>query len=327
MSETIRIPWLHDQHSHASFYASLIGCPSLAGQEREPALGALQSLDRDRLSVVFGWHSAKVPLSASELRALPPAIIVNVSMHGFALAGEAPAMLSETQPELVAHWTDAAWCERHLPHLLEVFSRTAGLTGRKLEVFMDRMEVQGLGVVDDMLLPGEEAYQVIRKSRWADHIRCWATPRTFASLSPAARKAVAGLKFFTDGALGSRTAGLRGEFLGGEPGLLLYQDQELLQALAEVHGFGKPLAIHAIGDAAIEQVLDVLERLDRDGTSLPPGTPGARPVHRPGPGPACPGPGTGAVHAAQLQQRQPGLHRPARLGLAGAQQPLPDAHR
>jgi len=269
MPMTIRVPWLHDQHSHASFYASLIGCPSLAGQDREQALATVGALAGDRLSVVFGWHSARVPLAPRELGALPPAIIVNVSMHGFALSGTAPDLLESTQPELVAHWTEPEWCERNLPHLLEVFSRTAGLTGRKLDAFMDRIEAQGLGVVDDMLLPGEEAFQVIQRSRWAEHIRCWASPATFASLKPATQAAVAGLKFFTDGALGSRTAGLRGEFLGGETGLLLYRDEALLRALGEVHGLGKPVAIHAIGDAAIEQVLNVLERLDRDGVSFP----------------------------------------------------------
>jgi predicted amidohydrolase YtcJ len=134
---------------------------------------------------------------------------------------------------------------------------------------MERMEAQGLGVVDDMLLPGEEAFQVIRNSRWAEQMRCWATPTTYQSLSPATQEALTGLKFFTDGAVGSRTAGLKGEFLGGQQGLLLYTDEELLRVLGEAHGFGKPIAIHAIGDGAIEQVLGVLERLGRDGLVFP----------------------------------------------------------
>ncbi len=269
MPETIRVPWLHDQHSHTSFYAALIGCPSLAGLTHGEAFAVVQALSEERLSVVFGWHSARIPFTPEELRKLPPAIIVNISMHGFALSGEAPNLLAGSQPELVAHWADPEWCERNLPNLLEVFSRTAQLTPGKLDSFMERMEAQGLGVVDDMLLPGEEAFQVLRNSRWADHIRCWATPKTFLTLSPLTREALAGLKFFTDGALGSRTAGLKGEFLGGQQGLLLYQDKELLRVLGEAHEYGKPVAIHAIGDGAIEQVLGVLESLHRDGVSFP----------------------------------------------------------
>jgi predicted amidohydrolase YtcJ len=269
MPELIRVPWLHDQHSHVSFYASLIGCPSLAGMERGEALAAVQALNEDRLSVVFGWHSARVPFTHEELRELPPAIIVNISMHGFALSGAAPDMLARTQPELVEHWRDPEWCESHLPDLLEVFSRTAGLTPEKLDLFMERMEAQGLGVVDDMLLPSEEAFQVIRNSRWGHDVRCWATPKTYSTLSTPMQEALTGLKFFTDGALGSRTAGLKGEFLGGEQGLLLHEDAALLQAFGKAHGHGKPLAIHAIGDRAIEQVLGVLESLHSDGVWFP----------------------------------------------------------
>jgi predicted amidohydrolase YtcJ len=269
MADTVRIPWLRDQHNHASLYASFIGCPTLAGMNGEECLAVLRALDPERLSVVFGWHSALAPLRDADLDDLPPAVIVNLSMHGFALSGAALPMLADDQPDMVAHRGDAAWGERNLPQLLGFFSRTAGFTPGKLTILMERMEGLGLGSVDDMLVPGEEAFQVIRQSRWAGHVQCWATPRTFQTLSPASREALAGLKFFTDGALGSRTAALRGPFRDGGTGLLLYEDAELQRILGECRGFGKPVAIHAIGDRAIEQVLGVLERLDRDGVRFP----------------------------------------------------------
>ena len=269
MSERLRIPWLHDRHSHASFYASLIGCTSLAGMDQAQALAALASLPGDRLSLVFGWHSARTPLSARDLEGLPPAIIVNVSMHGFALTKPAIPLLAEAQPEVVTHRTDPVWCERELPHLLQVFGQTAQLTPEKLALFMGRMEGLGLGAVDDMLLPGEAAFRVILESPWAERIQCWATPAAFLGLSAPSRRALAGLKFFTDGALGARTAALRGPYLDGRTGLLLHGDEDLTRALGASHALAKPVAIHAIGDQAIEQVLNVLERLDRDGLSFP----------------------------------------------------------
>ncbi len=269
MPDTIRLPWLHDRHSHTSFYASLIGCQSLSTLTPDEALAAMKALPEDQLSVVFGWHSARLPLTREGLRDLPPAIIVNVSMHGFVLSEPAVGRLEATQPDVAAHRDDPEWCERNLPMLLELFSRTAGLTPAKLDSFMERMEVQGLGVVDDMLLPGEEAFQVIRQSRWAEHIQCWATPRTYRTLSPASQGALAGLKLFTDGALGSRTAALRGTFLDGREGLLLYTDEELASALSDAAGCQKAIAIHAIGDLAIEQVVTTLERLDKAGIRFP----------------------------------------------------------
>jgi predicted amidohydrolase YtcJ len=269
MLQTVRIPLLHDRHSHASFYASLIGCPSLSTMTQKEALKTIRELPEDRLSVVFGWHSARMPLAAEELAKMPPAIIVNVSMHGFVLSEQAVGKLEGVQPEVTTHRGDPEWIERNLPMLLELFSRTAGLTPEKLDTFMGRMEALGLGVVDDMLLPGDDALEVIQGSRWSHHIHCWATPRTYRALNMSSKQALRGLKFFTDGALGVRTAALRGTFLDGSEGLLLYTDEELAKDLGEAAGFGKPIAIHAIGDRAIEQVLTTLERLDRTGIRFP----------------------------------------------------------
>lgn len=269
MPETVRIPWLHDRHNHTSFFASLTGCLNLEGLSLQEAIARIGALPKDQVSMVFGWHSAKLPFTAEDLRRLPPAIIVNFSLHGFVLSGEAPAMLAASQPELVAKRNDKDWCERNLAYLLETFSHTAHLTAEKLAIHMDRMEALGLGVADDMLLPGEEALQVIQGSRWGKHIKCWATPRTFKTLGRQAQEACAGLKFFMDGALGSGTAGIDGQFLDGRKGLLLHEDEGLRRILGEAHGFGKALAIHAIGDLAIEQAIRVLEGLHRDGLDFP----------------------------------------------------------
>ncbi|MFN7959105.1 MAG: amidohydrolase family protein [Holophagaceae bacterium] len=269
MAHPIRIPWLHDRHSHTSIYAAFAGCPSLAELDTAGALATLRGLPEDRLSIAFGWHSARAPLSDRDLADLPPALIVNLSMHGFVLTEAGVPLLAELEPEVVAHRTDPEWCERHLPRLLALFGQTARLTPAKLATFMAQAEALGLGGVDDMLLPDEATFQIILGSPWADRIRCWATPRAFRTLSPASQGALAGLKFFTDGALGARSAALGGTFLDGTEGVLLHRDEALLQALGESHAFGKAVVIHAIGDRAIGQVLEVLERLAADGMSFP----------------------------------------------------------
>jgi predicted amidohydrolase YtcJ len=269
MPTTIRVPALHDRHGHTSLYAAFAGCVNLAGRDTGASIAAMAGLDPDRLSVVFGWHSALAPLAGADLDALPPVVIVNVSMHGYCLSAAAVSALADDQPEMVEHRADGVWSERHLPQLLEFFGRAAGLTPGKLDAFMDGIRRLGIGVVDDMLLPGETAFDVIRRSRWGDHIRCWATPQTFQTLSPSSRQVLAGLKFFTDGAIGTRTAALRGTFRDGSRGLLLYTDDLLLRTLGECHVIGKPIAIHAIGDQAIEQAITALERLDRDGVRFP----------------------------------------------------------
>jgi predicted amidohydrolase YtcJ len=69
------------------------------------------------------------------------------------------------------------------------------------------------------------------------------------------------VKLFADGSLGSRTAALK-EPYSDEPssnGVLLHPKKELCQLVLEAHKAGLQLAIHAIGDSAVENVLDAYE--------------------------------------------------------------------
>lgn len=70
------------------------------------------------------------------------------------------------------------------------------------------------------------------------------------------------VKIFTDGSVGGRTAWMRGHY-DGQPenfGLATLDDATLEKAVMEYHRAGYQMAIHAIGDAAIEQVLVAYEK-------------------------------------------------------------------
>ena len=69
------------------------------------------------------------------------------------------------------------------------------------------------------------------------------------------------VKLFADGSLGSRTAALK-EPYSDEPnsnGLLLHPKKKLCQLVLKAHKAGLQLAVHAIGDRAVETVLDAYE--------------------------------------------------------------------
>jgi len=261
MIQTIDIPWLYDRHSHVSLYAALAGCPDLSGLAPEAAFELLRGLPADRVTTVVGWHSSRLKFAPGELDALPPAILVNFSLHGFALTGEARRLLGPEHPELLERQGDPEWCERNMERLLVFFGQSAGLTAAKLDLFMGGLQRAGLGAVEDMLLTDEAALRVIQASRWSGRIRCWTTPAIHRSLGPEAQAAVAGLKLFTDGALGARTAAMTEPFLDGGDGMLIYSGPALERALAELQALAKPVAIHAIGGRAVDQALTALERL------------------------------------------------------------------
>lgn len=261
---------IFDHHSHVSLYAALQGCLDLSAcPDPAAALRLMRALPEDRLSLVRGWHSGRLPLSEADLAGLPPLLLVNFSLHGLRLSSGAARLLQDTDPELVARHGDPAWCERNLDRLLVLYGRTAGLTAAKLEAWIQGLEASGTGAVEDLLLTGEAAWRVMRASRWADRLPWWTVPALFETLPAEAKAECAGLKVFTDGALGARTAALTEPFLDGAPGLLLHTDEGLRQALVALHPHGKAVAIHAIGDRAIGQALGALEDLDRQGLRFP----------------------------------------------------------
>ncbi|KAA2236874.1 amidohydrolase [Salinarimonas soli] len=70
------------------------------------------------------------------------------------------------------------------------------------------------------------------------------------------------VKIFTDGSAGGRTAAMFEPYLG-EPrttGLMMLHDDEMNGFVEDYHAKGYQLAVHAIGDRAIEQTLNAFER-------------------------------------------------------------------
>jgi hypothetical protein len=69
------------------------------------------------------------------------------------------------------------------------------------------------------------------------------------------------VKVFADGSAGGRTAAMSAPYAGGQDtGVFVWDDATMHALLAEYHQLGYQLAIHAIGDAAIEQVLSGMEK-------------------------------------------------------------------
>ncbi|HEX8165953.1 MAG TPA: amidohydrolase [Beijerinckiaceae bacterium] len=75
------------------------------------------------------------------------------------------------------------------------------------------------------------------------------------------RLSVGPVKIFTDGSAGARTAAMSEPYLGeaSNRGMLCLAPEELNALVRDYHARGYQLALHAIGDRAIEQVLDAYE--------------------------------------------------------------------
>ena len=74
------------------------------------------------------------------------------------------------------------------------------------------------------------------------------------------RLKVGPIKFFTDGSAGGCTAAMRKPYANGADGVLILEDRDLDDMVAHYHDRGYQIAIHAIGDAAIDQTIQALDR-------------------------------------------------------------------
>ncbi len=77
---------------------------------------------------------------------------------------------------------------------------------------------------------------------------------------------IGGLKLFADGALGPKTA-LMFEPYAGEPenyGMAVVDKEEMVEFVSRASAMGLPSTVHAIGDKAVHDVLDVFESVRRE---------------------------------------------------------------
>src|SRR5699024_4192977 len=73
---------------------------------------------------------------------------------------------------------------------------------------------------------------------------------------------IGSIKLFSDGALSSQTAAVMNDYVepAGTKGLFKYEKEELEAKVLRAHKAGKQLAIHAIGDAAVDVVTGAYEK-------------------------------------------------------------------
>jgi predicted amidohydrolase YtcJ len=84
------------------------------------------------------------------------------------------------------------------------------------------------------------------------------------------RLRVGGIKYFSDGALGSRTAWMLEPYEDSqERGVLRIEPEELAADVERALNAGLSATVHAIGDAAVRMVLDTLERVGCHGLAIP----------------------------------------------------------
>jgi predicted amidohydrolase YtcJ len=251
-----RIPLLHDRHTHVSFYASLGAAADLSACRSLGAALAVLRKAPGKLKLGRGWRNNFYDLAGPRFDALGPTAVCNLSLHNFAFNRPARELLAGRYPDVMAGLGDPAWVERNLDRVFEIFTVSAGAGA--IPAYLRSLARLGVWSCGDMLVSSDEAALLLAR-RYRGRVTLWSEPGCYEKLGRAARAAVTGLKIFTDGAIGARTAALEGRYKGGGRGLLLHGDRELRSLIRRCGRLKDELAVHAIGGAAIGQLLRALE--------------------------------------------------------------------
>lgn len=259
------IPLLKDHHTHPWLYSSLSSCPDIRFvEEKKKALEIIanQSVN-DEVNVVIGWNDSLYAFSPAELDAFPALVIMNTSLHYFVMNIAAAERLGPGFPELLANRGNREWIERNGAQLFGFIMGIMPCSALRLSSFYEKLARLGVWYAEEMTMGGAAAIAVFDAADLTSRTLFWADAKSCAGLGEEELARVHGLKLFTDGALGARTARLSQCFLSGEKGVLVYDDRELLDLLSWSAELGKAVAIHAIGDVAVDQAVNAIARLEK----------------------------------------------------------------
>jgi predicted amidohydrolase YtcJ len=258
-----RIPLLKDHHSHPYLYAALAhGLDISTVADKSQALSRIaESFSGEGIAVVTGWNDSYFGFEESELDVFPPLVVFNVSLHSLMINAGAKEMLVRSFPEVVDNYRNGSWLERNASLVLNFLITMKPCGAEQLGSYYHRLAQLGVWHVEEMSLKDEGEIEVFKKASLLDRTRFWTDMKTFEAMGDAGREHIHGIKLFADGALGAKTARLGERYLSGTEGMLVYGDEELHGLVARALLMGKAVAVHAIGDVAVDQVVHVLEQI------------------------------------------------------------------
>ena len=256
-----KIPLLHDHHTHPLLYATFRQSVDLLdAMDLEVASNKIaENYDGESLVLAFGWQDQRFRIDEGDLDKLPPCVIFNISLHAIRLNRAASQFLTAAGFD-VEQLKDQDWYERNLRQVLNWFALLKG-NADSLAQYYEFLKTLGVYSAEELLLSDGREIEYFEEAGLLDRTKFWVDPREFERLPAWQRDLISGFKLFADGAIGSRTTANSEAYLG-EPdnfGMLIFRNDELYELISGCSAHRKNIAIHAIGDRAIEQVLGVFE--------------------------------------------------------------------
>ncbi len=258
----IRIPLLKDNHNHLFSYANLSTAVSLfdvtSKKEATKIIINNSSSNKSSFSIFTGWFDSFYTFNNNDFSNLPPLIICNNSLHNYFFNNSAKELIIKDFPEWIHNFDNQNWIEKNLISIIEYISSIFEFSEEKLKAFLNDSLSKGVIFQSDMFVRNPQIIEFLINSNLRHLIEIWTNPDFYFSLENSKKEVFKGVKIFTDGAIGTKTAAIESYKTSSNP-ILIYSDNELFEILEKIIQSKTKVAIHAIGDIAIEQTLRILE--------------------------------------------------------------------
>ncbi|MDD2385831.1 MAG: amidohydrolase family protein [Bacteroidales bacterium] len=255
----IKIPLLKDHHNHFFTYSALNKAIDLFTiNSKDKALQIIGEHQHSNITIVKGWFDAYYKFSDADINRFPPLIIINNSLHKY-LFNEAAAEIIKTDfPDWIENNNNQNWVEKNLMQILAYISTLNKFNKNSYKTDLNLFLSKGVYFASDMFVTDIAIIDFLSNNNKNERTEIWTSPDLFPELNNKQKSVCKGVKMFTDGALGANTAAIKNYKFNSNP-ILTYTNQELFQKIEQFLEFNTGIAIHCIGDIAIEQTITCLE--------------------------------------------------------------------
>jgi predicted amidohydrolase YtcJ len=260
MTKINSIPLLNDYHTHTSFYMAMRKFINVRDiRDFDKAYEVISKLD-DEINVVLGWSFGYQ--NRKKIEALSPTILCDGSLHLIIMNQKAKDLLMSQFPEIVSNIENIEWLEHNIYSVIKFLPQLAPVEDKDVHEFFDYMLKENqIYSMEDLLIPNTDYIDMYERTGYSNRLKYWIDIKSYKTLSDKYKSKISGFKIFLDGAISPGTAAINGycnpEFDGG---MKLYTDEDLTADLKYAEAEGKAVAAHALGEIAIEQLVDIVEK-------------------------------------------------------------------
>lgn len=263
-----KIPLLKDNHNHLFAYSAIADAIDIAyAKNKTEAIQIIEKNQNNKLTIVTRWFDNNVKIKKIDIDSLPPTIICNNSLHKFIINSKAEKIISKKYPEWVNNNDNQQWVEKNIMHIFAFIAQLSGADSKLINNKLNSFLATGVVFANDMYVTDNQAFDLLAKTNINNYTSIFTAPDFFSQLTHVRKKYCEGVKIFLDGALGAYSAALIHGYKNCQKGLLNYSNKELNEFMEYCLSLDTGLAIHCIGDMAIEQALQSIKIFRRKNIS------------------------------------------------------------